>query len=269
MMEACLSAGIHYLDITGEIACIEAAAGLHNRAVERGVCLIPAVGFDVVPSDCLAALLARQLPDATHLQLAFRGLNSVSRGTAKTVLENVPYGGRARVDGQIVRVPLAWKSQRVPFREGRRWAMTIPWGDVATAYHSTGIPNIEVYAGFPHRRIKLIQWTRWLTPLLRIPPMPGLIRGLLSRGSPGPTDQQRGCQRASLWGRVQNAAGVAREATLETPNGYTLTVLTALASVERVLKSPPRSGFHTPSSAFGADFVLIIPGVDLQMSESL
>lgn len=263
MMEACLAAGVHYLDITGEIDCIEAAAARQTPAVERGICLIPAVGFDVVPTDCLAATLAHRLPDATHLQLAFRGLSKVSRGTAKTMLENLSHGGRARIDGQIVRVPLAWKSQRVPFREGRRWAVTIPWGDVASAYHSTGIPNIEVYMGLPRRQIRLLQWSRWLIPLLRVWPLPSLVKSIVDRRAAGPSAEVREQERASVWGRVQSASGQSVEATLQTPNGYALTVLTALAAIERVLASPPSPGFHTPSRAFGADFVLSIPGVDL------
>jgi short subunit dehydrogenase-like uncharacterized protein len=266
MIAACLAAGAHYLDITGEIDCIEAAAGRNAEAAQRGVCLIPAVGFDVVPTDCLAAMLARRLPDATHLQLAFRGLKSVSRGTARTMLQTMARGGRARLDGQIVRVPLAWKSQRIPFREGRRWAMTIPWGDVATAYHSTGIPNIEVYSGLPRRQIKLLRWSRALIPLLRVWPVSSVVKRRIDRRSNGPSEKERGEQPASLWGRVQNAAGRSVEGTLQTPNGYALTVLTALAAVERVLESSPPPGFHTPSRAFGDDFILSFPGVSLEMS---
>jgi short subunit dehydrogenase-like uncharacterized protein len=167
MMDACLAAGAHYLDITGEIDCIESAAARHKQAVERGNCLIPAVGFDVVPTDCLAAMLARRLPAATHLQLAFRGMQTISPGTAKTVIENLPRGGRARIDGRIVRVPLSWKVQQLPFHEGLRWAVTIPWGDVASAYYSTGIPNVEVYMGLPKRQIQMLRLFRWLAPLLR------------------------------------------------------------------------------------------------------
>ena len=143
MMDACLAAGVHYLDITGEIAVIEAAAARHQRAVAAGVSLIPAVGFDVVPSDCLAAMLAERLPGATHLQLAFRLTGSPSAGTAKSMLEALPRGGRARIAERIVRVPVAWKTREIPFRDGRRMAVTVPWGDVASAWHTTGIPNVE------------------------------------------------------------------------------------------------------------------------------
>jgi short subunit dehydrogenase-like uncharacterized protein len=263
LMDACLAAGIHYLDITGEIDCIEATAARNDQAVQRGICLIPAVGFDVVPTDCLAAMLARRLPGATHLQLAFRGQQSISPGTAKTMLESLPHGGRVRIDGRIVQVPWAWKVQQVPFPEGRRWAMTIPWGDVAAAYHSTGIPNIEVYVAFPRRQIQWLRLCRWAAPLLRLGLLERMLKWIVARRTAGPSADERNRQRASIWGRVQNAAGQAAEGTLQTPNGYTLTVLTALASVERVLERPPPSGFYTPSRAFGDDFVLQIPAVEM------
>ena len=72
MMDACLSAGADYLDITGEIDVIEWAAARGERAKQAGVALIPAVGFDVVPSDCLAAMLAERLPGAQVLAIGVR-----------------------------------------------------------------------------------------------------------------------------------------------------------------------------------------------------
>jgi len=71
MMEACLRAGAHYLDITGEIAVFEHAQSLDARARDAGVVLCPGVGFDVIPTDCVAAALKAALPDATHLALGF------------------------------------------------------------------------------------------------------------------------------------------------------------------------------------------------------
>jgi short subunit dehydrogenase-like uncharacterized protein len=65
MADACLRNRVHYLDITGEIDVFEALAARDAEATARGVMLLPGVGFDVVPSDCLAAHLKRRLPDAT------------------------------------------------------------------------------------------------------------------------------------------------------------------------------------------------------------
>ena len=263
-MEACLRAGVHYLDITGEIDVIEAASARSERARQAGIALLPAVGFDVVPSDCLAGLLAERLPGATHLQLAFRGAGYLSPGTTKTWLEGLPKGGRVRIDGRITRVPLAYKSREIPFADGSRQAVTIPWGDVATAYYSSGIGNIEVYTTVAPEQLRLLRRYGWLLPLLRWGPLLRFFQRRVERTVRGPTAGDRASNQVSMWGRVENRAGRGVEATLITPNAYDLTVLTALAAVERVLSGGVAPGFHTPAQAFGREFILSMPGTELQ-----
>jgi short subunit dehydrogenase-like uncharacterized protein len=266
MIDGCLRAGTHYLDITGEIDVIEAASGRDAAARAAGIALLPAVGFDVVPSDCLAALLHQRLPTATHLQLAFRFSGGVSPGTAKTSLEALPGGGRARIDGRIVRVPVAWKTLEVPFANGNAWTMTIPWGDVSSAYHSTGIPNIEVYLALPRSRIRQARWSAHLAWLLRIPAVRRFAERRIERGIRGPSPDGRQASKAWFWGRVSDNAGQAAAATLETAGGYQLTMLTALAAVERVLAGGVGPGFATPSRAFGRDFILEMPDTRFEFS---
>jgi len=267
-MDACLAERVHYLDITGEIDVIESAAALDGQAKAAGVILLPAVGFDVVPTDCLAAKLAQVLPDASHLQLAISGLRSLSPGTAKTMLESGPQGGRARIDGRIRRVPMAWKNREIPFREGPRMAMTIPWGDVASAYYSTHINNIEVYSAAPIRQIKLLQRWSWLLPILSIGPLQALAKRQIGRRVQGPSAERRDSEMASIWGCVENREGKRVEGTLTTPNGYSLTVMTALGAVKRLLNTPPAAGFQTPSLAFGADFIESFEGCKMWIDNS-
>jgi short subunit dehydrogenase-like uncharacterized protein len=264
LIAACLAERVHYLDITGELDVIEAAAKCDEQAQQAGVVIMPAVGFDVVPSDCLAASLAAQLPSATKLTLAFSGLNSLSPGTAKTMVESLALGGRARIDGKIQRVPVAWKTREVPFREGPLPAVTIPWGDVASAYYSTGIGNIEVYAATPKQQIAMLARWRWLFSLLKFSPLRHVIGWLIDRQLSGPTSTRRERETASLWGRVEDTQGRFVEGTLTTPNGYGLTVLTALAMVERLLAGIGKSGYLTPSKAFGPSFITEITGCKMQ-----
>ena len=155
MVTACLEAQCDYLDITGEIEVFEAIFARDGEARERGVLLLPGVGFDVVPSDCLAASLAAALPAATELVLAFdsRG-GRISRGTMRTMVENIDRGGAVRRNGKIISVPTAWDVREIPFDDRSRTAMTIPWGDVSTAFHSTGIPNIRVYFAASPRLVR-------------------------------------------------------------------------------------------------------------------
>lgn len=251
-VDACLQAGVHYLDITGEIDVFE---NLHKRdaeAKEHGCVLLPGVGFDVVPTDCLAATLSAAMPDAVDLQLAFSG-GQLSKGTTKTMLAHVGDGGALRKDGVIERVALAFETKDIQFYDKMRHSMLIPWGDVATAYHSTGIPNIRVYTGANKSRVRQMKSMRYVAPLLTSAFVQKQLGKLIDSNVRGPDAKQRQAMKAELWGQVSDAAGKTLQATLTTPEAYRLTAATAVVAVERVSSVEP--GFQTPSSAFGASFI--------------
>jgi len=267
MVSACLETGTAYLDITGEVEVLESIAQRHDLAVDRGVPLIPAVGFDVVPTDTMAVLLKQSLPSATSLQLAFTGTGSLSFGTTRTIIEACQKGGRVRQNGQIVPVPLGWRRRRISFRSGRRWAMTVPWGDVATAWCSTGIPDIEVYLAMPLWAIIAVRFLfpKGRRPLIRpdFRRLEPLLRRTLGMKPPGTTKVT-----VDLWGCVTNSQGHTRTATMQTPDGYQLTVQATIASVKVLLNKDFPGGFFTPTQAFGTDFALQIEGVDFRYEET-
>lgn len=263
MVEACLATGTHYLDITGEMGVFESVLRRERQAREAGVVLLPGVGFDVVPSDCLAATLARALPDATHLDLAFTSdRGSASRGTLRTAVEAMPQAGAERRDGRIVATPLAHDARRIPFDCGERWVMTIPWGDVSTAFHTTGIPNIRVYTGAPEARIRQLRRWRSLLPLVGTRPVKRLLQWWIGRTVTGPDSETRLNARVHLWGEARNPAGERREATLEVPEGYALTASAAVELTWRVLAGDVEPGAWTPARAFGPELISQIPGVE-------
>src|SRR6185312_5940245 len=148
MVDACLRAKAHYLDITGEYEVLAAVHARTEEAKSAGVVLMPAVGFDVIPTDCMAARLHAALPDATELELGFSGGMALSPGTAKTTLENLHVGAKVRKNGDIVTLSRP-RTREIPFATGPRFGMSIPWGDLVTAYQSTRIPNITVYTVVP------------------------------------------------------------------------------------------------------------------------
>jgi short subunit dehydrogenase-like uncharacterized protein len=263
MVMACLAGRVHYLDITGEIAVFEKVLARGKEAREAGVALLPGVGFDVVPSDCLAARLAAALPDATELILAFASdRGTVSRGTLKTMIESLPHAGAVRRGGKIVPVPVAWDAREIEFgRLGKRWAMTIPWGDVSTAWHSTGIPDIRVYTGTPPSQIRRMRRLRPLLPLAGWGPLKRFLQRQVDRREPGPSKEVRETARVYLWGEVKNAAGARVTATLETPEAYQLTAVSAVECARRAAAGEVPAGAWTPSKAFGAGFVGGLPGV--------
>jgi short subunit dehydrogenase-like uncharacterized protein len=262
MASACLDTGVHYLDITGEISVFESLFALDAKAKAAGVMLLPGVGFDVVPSDCLAAHLKRRLPTATKLALGFQTSGRFSRGTATTMVENLHRGGAIRRGGVLTHVPAAWQSRTIDFGRGPVEAMTIPWGDVATAYRSTGIPDIEVYVATSPRQRLLTKALRPFSWLLGSRLVQRFLKRRIQAGPPGPTDEERHRGWSLLWGEATDDAGRRVVSRLRGPEGYTLTMLTSLAVLGRVLSGQAPPGFQTPSLAYGPDFVLEIPGVE-------
>jgi short subunit dehydrogenase-like uncharacterized protein len=262
LVNVCIDRGIHYVDITGEIMVLEALAARDGEAQVAGVLLLPGAGFDVVPTDCMAAHLKRRLPAARSLMLGIAGTGRLSRGTKTTMVEHQHLGGMVRRDGRIVQVPAAWKTRQIDFGTGPRTTITIPWGDVATAYHTTAIPNIEVYAAAPRMMragLRLSRHFGWLTAQ---PAVKSILRRMVRAGEPGPTQSERVHGRSFVWGRAEDGDGNAVEARSSGPEGYTLTAHSAVLAVKKILQGAVKPGFQTPALAFGADFVLEIPGTE-------
>ncbi len=261
MVDACLATGTHYVDITGEIDVFEALAARDAAAKAAGVTLLPGAGFDVVPSDCLAAHVAARLPGATRLRIALGGFGAVSRGTAKTMLEGVAAGTRVRRDGRIVTTPGTPRAT-LDLGDGPRPAVGVGWGDVATAWRSTAIPDIAVFfvaapglaamAGLP-------------APLMRLLGTGGaqrLLKRQVERWLPaGPTPAQRASGRHTLLAEAWDATGARVASRLDTPEAYTLTARTAVEAARRLGAGGVATGYQTPSTAFGADFILAFAGV--------
>jgi short subunit dehydrogenase-like uncharacterized protein len=262
MVEACLRNRRHYTDITGEITVFETCAARDARAKEAGIMIMPGVGFDVVPSDCLALHLKNRLPSATHLTLAWYGMGRISHGTQATMTMNVGRGGAIRKDGEITPVPAAWKTREIDFGEVTKTAVTIPWGDVSTAYHSTGIPNIEVYSVVPPQAVKMMKLSRYLGWLLAKGPIQKYLQNKIPAG--GPTDEERAKGKTLLWGEARDGEGNRVEARQQGPEGYTTTAHAALNVAEKILGGNLTPGYQTPAKAFGADLVLEIEGVARQ-----
>ena len=263
MINACLRTGTHYLDITGEIAAFELAHGHDAAARAAQIMLMPGVGFDVVPTDCMAAFLHQSLPGATDLKLAFAWRKGgISHGTATTMLEGLGRPGAVRRGGTIVPVPPAYDVAEFPFTAERsRRAVTIPWGDVFTAYHTTGIPNVVTYFAAPPAQIRMMRWSRYLGPLLRLPLLKRFLQRRIDAAPAGPSAAQRAAAEAYVYGEVTDAAGRRAAARLRTPEGYDLTVATALRIVRRVRSGDWRPGYQTPAGAYGPDLILEIDGV--------
>ena len=259
MMAACIAAHAHYTDITGEIDVFELGFRQDAAAKQAGIVLCPGVGFDVVPTDCIALTLKQALPDATHLTLGFDSRSGWSRGTALTSVEGLGHGSRVREGGVIRHVPLGSRTRRIDFGAGEKQAAAIPWGDVSTAFRTTGIPNIEVYVPVSPRALANLRRLGKFGWLLRTGPTQSFLKWRVHKGARGPTAEERAKTPVFVWGEAR-AEGRTKTARIRVPNGYTFTTDASIAIARRLLAGGLSPGFTTPARLMGADFVTSLPG---------
>lgn len=262
MIESCLATGTHYLDITGEIAVFERAKKYDYKAREAGIMIMPGVGFDVVPTDCTALYLKEQLPDATHLKLAFASVGGrLSHGTATTMAEGMGEGGAVRENGKIIRKPLGHKGFWVDFGVKKLFVMCIPWGDVSTAYATTSIPNIETYTGTSPKTFRILKWQWWFNWFLRSSFARNQAKKKLKKQPAGPSDEMRAKALSLVWGEATNEAGKSVAVRMQGPEGYTLTAITSLLIARKVLEGNFRTGYQTPAGVYGSNLIMEVAGV--------
>ncbi|MBC6492783.1 saccharopine dehydrogenase family protein [Flavihumibacter stibioxidans] len=261
MMEACIRNKVHYLDITGEIGVFEMAAQLGKEARAAGIMLMPGVGFDVVPTDCMAQHLKTLMPDATHLALAFANIGgAISHGTATTMAQSLGEGGAIRSKGKIIRSPLGAYHRWVDFGKGKRFVMSIPWGDVATAFHTTGIPNIIAYTAIKPGIHRLLKLQGLLNPVLKTRWARKMVQNYINRQPAGPSTEMLNRSSSMVWGEVSNPKGETISARMSCMNGYSLTAHSSLLIAKKVLAEQFKPGYQTPAGCYGAQLIGEIPG---------
>ncbi|HEX8593880.1 MAG TPA: saccharopine dehydrogenase NADP-binding domain-containing protein [Pseudomonas sp.] len=238
LMQACIKAGVDYLDITAEINVYGLAEKLGAEAAVHHVMLLPGVGWDVVPTDSLAVHVAKRVKEPFALGIALQVPGSMSRGSAMSVSEIIGAGVLARVDGALVATPDA-TPRHFDFGQGPVLCAPLSFGDLVTGWHSTGIPNIAMYVhiagdAFPE--------------------------GDLSQLPDGPTPEQRDAHRARAVVEVTGIDGAMARSVIETVNGYSYTPLAAVEAARRVLNGERQPGFATPTKVFGGEFAQSIAG---------
>ena len=249
-----------HIDITGEIEVFRYCKSLHQDALNAGVIFCPGVGFDVIPTDCIAMALNEVLPNADELILGFESTaKKMSPGTMATSIESLGFGGKIRKDGKIKKVPLAYRSAELNFGNGRKNMATIPWGDVATAYYSTKIPNISVYIPMEKKQIKSMKRYNFFSFLLRTKFVINFLKNRVKAKIKGPSSDERSESKMYVWGRIKKDHKV-YEGKLITKNGYEVTADGSLEVINFVQNNEINPGYYTPSLLCGKSLIEVLPG---------
>lgn len=259
MQQACLAAGTHYLDITGELPVFRQTYALEAAARERGIALVSGAGFDVIPTDCLARYVAGQVPGATTLETAVATHSRTTVGTTRSALGMLGEGVPVRQEGKLRHIPLGAGVRRVRFADKERSCLPVPWGDLEAAYRSTGIPNITAYLAANAGVLAALRVAGGpACRLLRLQAVARAADWLARRVARGPDEATRLREHSHLWARAAGPEGEA-QAWLETLEPYRFTAVAGVLAVECILRDRP-VGALSPAQALGADFVLRVEG---------
>jgi len=239
---------------------------MHQQALDKNILLCPGVGFDIVPTDCLAAMLADKQPGSQTINLAFASEGKPSIGTIKTAIEGITAGGFIRENHTLRPVPSGYQIRKIRFADKERPCVTIPWADVYTSGISTGVPNGMVFTALPLVAALFLKATLAFQSLLGKPSIQKRLVKLAEKYfAGGPSESERQQHTSRFWGEAITADGHRTEAVMTAPSAYALTVDTAVAITRYCLSNDQLpSGYVTPAMLMGRDFILSRPGVTLR-----
>jgi short subunit dehydrogenase-like uncharacterized protein len=261
MLDAVVEARTHYLDLTGENHVIQAELDRDEEFRRANIMVMPAVGYDVVPTDCLNVYVADKISQPTQLTVVLNGSYiaaagaQTSRGTMKSGLEMLGRPLLKRENGEMVAMATPQLIHRN--ENGREQTLLqIPWADMITSYVSTGIPNIAVF------QVQEGQLPTWLLRIAQSDAGRRVLGWLIDNFAPeGPPPGAQENRQTRIVSTVSNEAGATASAALVTPEGYLLTFHSTLIIARRVIDGQWEPGFQTVGKVYGPDLVLEVPGV--------
>ena len=262
IVKVCIKNNTHYLDLSGEIPVYEAIYNMaRDSSMQSRAMLISGIGFDVAPTDCLALHLKENFESGSKLTIAFKsdGPAGLPPGTIKTMVSLIPYGNWIRKEGSMIRPNKGIETKLIQFTSEPVKSLRITWGDLFTAYHSTGIPNIEVYASFPKMTIMQLKFIDAFRSILSRPRILNFLSRTLKGGS---TEEQRKKTKMYIYAELSNAQGERVICRMNGPEGgFVWTSRLAVEALLLINSGVYKSGYQTPASAFGSDFGVKIEGV--------
>ena len=265
LLEACYKSKTNYIDVSGELNTFEDIFANAGMWQQRGLTIIPGSGFDVVPSDCLAAFLKNKLPDATNLTIGIE-INGTkpSHGTLRSLTEAIAQGGKIRLDNKLKKVPNAWKTKLIPFSDQSSLSVSMPLAELSSCWHSTRIPNIQTFFSVKTKELRYLKMSRLVRPLLFVPFILEWVKKQIgfAYDAPHPRILQKGS--TVVWGEVRNARGKAKSLRLKTDEAYHFTAQSTLCIAQKILNGEIDAGAYSPSMALGPEFILNLDRVSVE-----
>ncbi|MDX1674016.1 MAG: saccharopine dehydrogenase NADP-binding domain-containing protein [Longimicrobiales bacterium] len=251
VVRACVEAGAHYFDTTGEQPFMKAIRDrYHDRARAGGVTVVNAMAFEYALGDCAVAVAAEgaALPlrslDAVY---AWGGTRS-SRGTRSTVLLMLGRRAWVRRDGRFRKRPPGAGHRSVTLASGRTLhAVGFGAGEIVTAPRYLDVREARgwLVMGSTAARLAplLAPALPYVLPLLR-----PILRPIVTR-PPDPTAEERDASRFTIRIELEAADGVRKAFEVQGRDPYGVTAAAAAYGARRALAGETPAGVLAPAQA--------------------
>ena len=257
VLEACLDAGVHYLDSTGEQPWMARVYDDYDaRAKDAGIVACPAMAFEVAVADCAAAMAAAALDtvDEVSVVYALHGFGT-SRGTRASALTAVARGGWQHLRGARTAEPPAAQVRTVSLPGGGEATVaSFPSGEVLTVPRHLDVAEVRTWLQVPRAAARVLSPVGPALPALARGPLGRLARFASDRLPRGPGAGRRQASRGRVLAIAHGTEAGARAAvTVSVPltDPYGLTGEILVAGARRLLERPPAPGARTPAEVAG------------------
>jgi short subunit dehydrogenase-like uncharacterized protein len=154
VIDACLAAGVSYVDIANEWPAVRALLDRDEQARAHAVTLVTGAGFGPAATETLVLRLVERTagtPERVRVAAA-AGVARQSDGVRQTIRESLPEGAITYRGGQLVREPLGSGATTVTFGGAERQMLPGPVADLEAARLASGAPDVVAYIAGPAAR---------------------------------------------------------------------------------------------------------------------
>lgn len=249
VVRACIDAGAHYLDTTGEQGFMRMVQTRHHQAaLGAGVSVVPAMAFEYALGDCAVAVggAGMALPLRTvDVIYAWRGAAS-SRGTRRTVLRMLGRRGIIMDRGEPRRTAQGAERRTVSLSSADlAQAVLFTSGEVVTVPAHLDADTIKGWMVMGSRTARIVPFLSFVLPLL-VPLLRPVLEAIVTR-RPDPEPAERGASWFTIRVELHGRTGVRRAVELRGRDPYRLTAAIAVAGALRALETNAPRGVLAPA----------------------
>jgi short subunit dehydrogenase-like uncharacterized protein len=249
VVRACIDAGTHYVDTTGEQGFMRTVySRFHEAALDAGVSVVPAMAFEYALGDCAAAIGAAGLtqPLRTVDVIYAWGDGTSSKGTRRTIVRVLSRRGVVLEHEHLRRRPQGARRRDVRISSGGTLkAVLFASGEVLTVPRHLQSETVQGWVVLGSATARVVPLLAPVVPLV-VTLLRPLIEAMATR-RPDPEPAERETSRFTIRVELHDRNGLRRAVELRGRDPYAVTAAAAGAGARRALEPDAPRGTQSPA----------------------